>query len=219
MLSVCTSLEMQSGWKPASSIASAVTKPKGSRAVSDIEEDAALARRDDLFAHLAGAGARAPRERGGSSGSSRRRGAGGSPLRGGSAGGCPGGTSPAAGLVRHFQREIQRRHAPAFARGHAHPHLDADDEVGVPLRDIEADLGMEKAEVAALADHYFVAEGEDAGERDVEVGMDARLDALDDVGAKAVEVAGPCAARVHHGGGAGLTGVAHRVDPERGAAQ
>ena len=28
MLKVCTSLEMQSGWNPASSIASAVTKPK-----------------------------------------------------------------------------------------------------------------------------------------------------------------------------------------------
>ena len=61
-------------------------------------------------------------------------------------------------------------------------------------------------------------EGEDPGERDVEVGQDADRGALDDVRAEAVEVAGPGAAGIDQRGGARALRDRHRLHAEAGAA-
>ena len=53
------------------------------------------------------------------------------------------------------------------------PDLDADDQIAVALRHLEAFARIQQAHVAALADHDRLREGEDAGEGDVEVGQDA----------------------------------------------
>ncbi len=61
-------------------------------------------------------------------------------------------------------------------------------------------------------------EGEDAGERDVEIGQDADRRALDDVGAEAMEVAGSGAAGIDQGSGARAPGHRLRLHAEAGAA-
>ena len=121
-------------------------------------------------------------------------------------------------LLGDLDREFEREHAVALAGVAADPDLDADDQVAVLLGDLEAFARIEQADVAAFADHHRLREGEDAGEGDVEIRQDADRRGLDDVGAKAVEVAGPGAAGIDQGGGARAQGHWLRLDAEAGAA-
>src|SRR6202035_4542895 len=68
------------------------------------------------------------------------------------------------------------------------------------------------------ADHDRRAEREDAGKGNVEVRQDAQRRGLDDVPAKACEIAGARAAGIDKGRGAAGPRDLGRIDPERSAA-
>jgi hypothetical protein len=74
------------------------------------------------------------------------------------------------GLLGNFERYIERGDPGGAARIPPDAHLDAGDQIAVRLDDPHAFARIEKPQICALADHYSGAEGEDAGERDVEIG-------------------------------------------------
>ena len=77
------------------------------------------------------------------------------------------------GLLGNFERHIERGDPGGAARIPPDAHLDAGDQIAVRLDDPHAFARIEKPQIGALADHYSGAEGEDAGERDVEIGNNA----------------------------------------------
>ena len=123
-----------------------------------------------------------------------------------------------ADFVRGLQRNVQRRRAMNAARAAPDPHLDADHDVAVRVGDLHGFDRRHQPHLLALADHDGLGEREDAGERDMQIGEDAHLAALDHVLAEAREVARPGAAGVDRGGDAAGAAELLRVDAERRAA-
>ena len=101
-----------------------------------------------------------------------------------------------ADLLGHLERDFER-HDPGGAGGvQADPHLDADDEVAVGVRDFGRADRIHQPQLLALADHDAVGEAKDAGMRDMQIGEDAHLARLDHMLAEAREIAGAGAAGV-----------------------
>ena len=209
---------MTSGMMPSSSMARPERKPKAAVAVADVEDDAALARRQDLLADRAVAADRRVREGSEAVGQHvaraqhvqhlvprRRRVV---DVR----------HHRQAQLVGHLDRQRQRRQAGIAAGLGADARLDADDDVRVLARRRAAFVRVEQPHVGALADHHVLGEGEDAGKRDVDVGQDARPGRLDHVLAEAGEIACAGAAGVDEGRRAAAPRDRLGVDAQRGAA-
>ncbi len=121
-------------------------------------------------------------------------------------------------LLGRLPGQIERGHAGAAAGDPAGPDLDAHHQIQMLARRPDGLGRIAQAQIAAFADHDILAEAEDAGEGDVEIGQDAGAGALDDMPAKAQEVAGPGAASVDEGGGAAPGRQAIGIDAQRGAA-
>src|SRR5882724_9028462 len=100
----------------------------------------------------------------------------------------------------------------------AHPHLDADDEVAVGLRNLNGIDRIHQPDLLTLANHDAMRVAVDAGMRDMEIRKNADLARLDHVLAKACEITRPGAAGVDRGGDAGGAAELLGVDADRGAA-
>lgn len=122
------------------------------------------------------------------------------------------------GLLRRFDRVVQRHDAVGAAGVEADAHLDAADHVRVVPRDAHAGCRVHQPQVLAFPDHDGRGERKDASVGNVEVGQDARGAALDDVLAKAGEIAWPGGADIHPGRRARPPCQGIGVDAERGAA-
>src|SRR3546814_1076586 len=97
-----------------------------------------------------------------------------------------------------FQRHLERRRSGIAAGRSSDAHLDADDQIAVRLRDARALDQVEQAQILALADHHGPAEGEDAGEGDVQIGEHPHRGGLDDEASEAVEGPRPGARSEEH---------------------
>ncbi len=121
-------------------------------------------------------------------------------------------------FLGNLERHIERCRAGRAGRMHADAHLDADDDVAIGVRHAHRVRRCHQAHVLALADHDRVGERIDAGEGDVQVGEDAHARRLDDVLAEAREVAGAGTARIDRGRHAGDAAKLVGADAERRAA-
>ena len=122
------------------------------------------------------------------------------------------------GGLGHAQGQVQR-HDAALARAvAAEPDLDADHDIRVLARRIQAGLRVQQSELRRLAVREVAAEREDAGEGDVQERQDAHLRPLDHVAAEPRDIAGAGGPGVDHRGDAAGPGIGVRVHAERGAA-
>ena len=117
-----------------------------------------------------------------------------------------------------LKRNVERHGPRTAGRAGADAHLDADDDIAIGIGDLDRIERCHQAEFLALAHHDPWREGEDAGERDMQIGEDAHLAALDHVFAESRKVAGPGTTGIDRSGDARAAAKIFGVDAERGAA-
>src|SRR5215470_2565230 len=122
------------------------------------------------------------------------------------------------GFFGDIERDIERLHSRIAAGGAADTNLDAEHQVLVLPRHAHGLARIDQTHVDVFAEHDRLGEGEDAGERNVDIRQDANRRSLDDMPAKAMEVSRAGAAGVDESGDAAAAGQKLGFDAERRAA-